>query len=48
MLTFHLVCTPVAFLAAKAKGNDTTKATLKTLLIGGLACFEAVLSPPEE
>jgi len=48
VLTFHLVCTPVAFLAAKAKGNDTTKATLKTLLIGGLACFEAVLSPPEE
>lgn len=43
---FHLVCAPVAYFAAASKGNDPVKATFKTLLIGGLACGEALFRPP--
>ncbi|KAK9831117.1 hypothetical protein WJX74_003956 [Apatococcus lobatus] len=45
---FHLLCAPVAAIVASRRGLSTPKAVAKTLLIGGPALFEIVLSDTTE
>lgn len=45
--TFHLACAPLAALAASRRNRPVVPATAKTLLVGGLALAEAVLSDHE-
>ena len=47
---FHLACAPVSFFAVQRKSGtaQAAKATAKTLLIGGLACGEAIFNRPKQ